>query len=126
MVSVSSSISSKYRTGSYSCLNLYMYGTVYALVKSAVAVCLDSVMLSVLDTSRYILVPDVSIILLWMLYDVSRAGLVLFGMIPMAVSFPVIISICQPVNALEGVLPTTLVVEITFYTLTQGHCLVTW
>ena len=59
------------------------------------AVCLDHVRLSVVETPRYLLASDVSSILLWMAYDVSRASLVFFGFILMTVHFPGLNSLCQ-------------------------------
>ena len=41
-----------------------------------------------IETPRYLLVSDVSSILLWIAYDVSRASLVFFGITLMAVHFP--------------------------------------
>ena len=48
-----------------------------------------------IETPRYLLVLDVSSILLWMAYDVSRTSLVFFGITLMAVHFPGLNSICQ-------------------------------
>ena len=47
-----------------------------------------------IETPRY-LVSDVSSVLLWMSYDVSRASLVFFVITPMAVHFLGLNSICQ-------------------------------
>ena len=46
---------------------------------AVIAVCLDHVRLSVIETPRYLLVSDVSSILLRIAYDVLRASLVFFG-----------------------------------------------
>ena len=45
---------------------------------TVIAVCLDHVRLSVIETPIYLLASDVSGILLWMVYDISRASFVLF------------------------------------------------
>ena len=68
--------------------NVYVFPAV-------IAVCLDHVGLSVIETLTYLLVSDVSSILLWMAYDVLWASLVFFGITLMAVLFPGLNSICQ-------------------------------
>ena len=62
---------------------------------AVIAVCLDHVRLSVIEMPRYLLVSDVSSILLCMAYNVSQASLVFFGITLMAVHFPGLNSICQ-------------------------------
>ena len=62
---------------------------------AVISVCLDHVKLSVIETPRYQLVLDVSSILLLMVYNVSRASLIFFGIALMAVPFPGLNSICQ-------------------------------
>ena len=62
---------------------------------AVIAVRLDHVRLSVIETPRYLLVSAVSSILLWMAYDVSQASLVLFGITLMAVHFPGLNSFSQ-------------------------------
>ena len=60
-----------------------------------IAICLDHGRFSVIETPRYLLVLDVSSILLWMAYNVSWASLVFFGIILMSVRCPGLNSICQ-------------------------------
>ena len=55
-----------------------------------IAVFLDHVRLSVIETPRYLLVSDVSRIYLWIAYGVLRASLVFLGNTLMAVQFPVL------------------------------------
>ena len=62
---------------------------------AVIAVCLDHVRLSVIETPRYLLVSDVSRILLLISCDVSRTSLVFFGITLMSVHCPGLNSICQ-------------------------------
>jgi len=63
--------------------------------QTVIAVCLDHVRLSVIETPRYLLVLDVSSILSWIVYDVSLA---FFGITLMSVHFPGLHSICQSLS----------------------------
>ena len=62
---------------------------------TVIAVCLDHVRLAVIETPKYLLVSDVSSILLRMAHNVSQASLVFFGVTLMAVHFPGLNSICH-------------------------------